>query len=221
MSKLKNFVTSLHQATKRNYLERMNDNKIFCMKISKKYGAEYWDGNRRFGYGGHKYIKGRWEKVARRLINTYKLNNSSSILDIGCGKGYLLYEIKKILPKIKILGIDKSRYAIQNSKPEIKKFLKIGIAEKKINFSKNSFDLVISLGCLHNLKIFELEIAIKEINRISKKAYIMVESFRSNTELFNLQCWALTCESFLSPKDWKWIFKKLKYKGDYEFIYFK
>ena len=221
MNKLKNFVTSLHQKTKRNYLARMNDDKISCMKITKKYGSEYWDGNRRFGYGGYKYIPGRSEKVAKKIINNYKLNEKSTILDIGCGKGYLLYEIKKILPNIKIIGYDKSHYAIKNSKPEIKKFLKIKKAEKKIFFPDKHFDLVLSLGCLHNLKLFELERAINEINRISKKSYIMVESFRTNAELFNLQCWALTCETFLSPKDWKWLFKKMQYKGDYEFIYFK
>lgn len=221
MPGLKKFVTTLHQKTKRNYLDRMNDSKVTCMQISKKYGAKYWDGDRRYGYGGYKYIDGRWAGVAKNLIRTYKLTNKSSLLDIGCGKGHLLYEIKKILPNIKILGLDKSEYAIKHSKPEIRKFIIKGKAEKKTNFPSKSFDLVISLGCLHNLKLFELEVAIKEINRIAKKCYIMVESFRTETELFNLQCWALTCESFFSPKDWKWIFKKFKYKGDYEFIYFE
>ena len=120
MGKLKNFVTSLHLKTKRNYLERMIDNKVFCMNISKKYGYEYWDGNRRYGYGGYKFIPGRSTNVAKKLIRTYKLTNKSSILDIGCGKGYLLYEIKKILPKIDIHGYDISSYAIKKSKPELK-----------------------------------------------------------------------------------------------------
>ena len=215
MGKLKNFVTSLHLKTKRNYLERMIDNKVFCMNISKKYGYEYWDGNRRYGYGGYKFIPGRSTNVAKKLIRTYKLTNKSSILDIGCGKGYLLYEIKKILPKIDIHGYDISSYAIKKSKPEVKKYLKRFDARKKTHFKNKNFDLTISLGCLHNLKLFELE------NRISKQSYIMVESFRTNQELFNLQCWALTCETFLTPADWKWFFKKLKYKGDYEFIYFQ
>ncbi len=221
MGKLKNFVTSLHLKTKRNYLERMIDNKVFCMNISKKYGYEYWDGNRRYGYGGYKFIPGRSTSVAKKLIMTYKLTNKSSILDIGCGKGYLLYEIKKILPKIDIHGYDISSYAIKKSKPEVKKYLKRFDARKKTHFKNKNFDLTISLGCLHNLKLFELENTIKEINRISKQSYIMVESFRTNQELFNLQCWALTCETFLTPADWKWFFKKLKYKGDYEFIYFQ
>ena len=116
-------ITSLHTKTKRNYIQRMINEKVKCMKISKKYGYEYWDGNRKYGYGGYKYIPGRWKNVAKKLIKIYKLKNDSKILDVGCGKGFLLFEIKKILPNIKIIGIDISNYAIKNSKKEISKFL--------------------------------------------------------------------------------------------------
>ena len=91
---------SNHISTKRDYLERMNNSKISCMKEAKKYGKKYWDGNRKFGYGGYKYIPNRWTKVAKRIIKKFKLNNKSKILDVGCGKGFLMYEIKKILPGI-------------------------------------------------------------------------------------------------------------------------
>ena len=153
MGKLKNFVTKLHTSTKRNYISRMIDNKIYCMKISKKYGQDYWDGNRRFGYGGYKYIPGRWSNVAKSLIKNYKLTNNSKILDVGCGKAFLLYEIKKLLPKIKICGFDMSKYALNSAKKEIKKSLFFHKAQNKYPFKNNQFDLVISLGCLHNLKM--------------------------------------------------------------------
>ena len=39
-------------------------------------------------------------------------------------------------------------------------------------------------------------------------------------ELFNLQCWALTCETFFSKKEWFWTLNKFGYKGDLELIYF-
>ena len=81
--------------------------------------------------------------------------------------------------------------------------------------------LVISLGCLHNLKIFELAVALKEIERVSKKSYIMLESYRNDRELFNLQCWALTCESFFDLDEWIWIYDHFVYTGDYEFIFFE
>ena len=220
MDKIKNFISKLHNSTKRDYISRMVDNKVYCMKISKKYDKEYWDGKRRFGYGGYKYIPDRWTNVAKSLIKNYKLNNNSSILDVGCGKAFLLYEIKKLLPKIKICGFDISKYGLNSSKKEIKKFLFVHKAQNKYPFKNKQFDLVISLGCLHNLKIFEIKKALNEIQRVGKKSYVMLESYRNEKELFNLQCWALTCESFFDQEEWIWIYNHFGYKGDYEFIYF-
>ena len=217
----RNFITSLHQSTKRNYIERMVNDKVYAMKIAKKYGQKYWDGSRKFGYGGFKYIPGRLTNLAKKIIKTYKLNNSSKILDVGCGKGYLLYEIKKILPKIKLVGFDISDYAIKNSKIQIKQNIYRYDATKKFKYKKNTFDLVMSFGTLHNLKLNKLLSCIKEIERVGKKKFIMVESYRNNLELFNLQCWALTCETFLSTDQWIWLYKHAGYGGDYEFIYFK
>ena len=48
MGVLREFVTPLHRATKRDYLARMNDDKVHCMLKAKQYGAEYWDGDRRY-----------------------------------------------------------------------------------------------------------------------------------------------------------------------------
>ena len=188
---------------------------------SKKYAFNYWDGKRKYGYGGYKYIPGRWKKVAKNLIKKYKLNNNSKILDVGCGKGFLLYEIKKLLPSIEVKGFDISKYAISKSKNEIKKYLFVHKAQDRYLFKKSQFDLVISIGCLHNLEINDLKKALEQINRVAKKKYILVESYRNEKELFNLQCWALTCNSFFSKKEWTWIFKKFNYNGDYEFIYFE
>jgi len=220
MGKIKNFVIKLHTLTKRNYVERMLDDKIKCMKIASKFEKDYWDGDRRFGYGGYKYIENRWRGVAKQLIKTYKLNNKSKILDVGCGKGHLLYEIKKILNGIDIIGIDISKHGLKNSHPEIKKYLHRYDARKKLKFRNKQFDLVISFGTLHNFENYDLQTSLNEISRVGKKSYIWVESYRNEQELFNLQCWALTCKAFYSKKEWLWIFKKNKFKGDYEFIYF-
>ena len=221
MGVLKNFVSSLHKQTKRDYIKRMVNDKVNCSKVAKKYEKEYWDGDRKFGYGGYKYIPGRWKEVAQKLINTYNLKSGSSVLDVGCGKGFLLHEMKLLLPDLKIAGFDISKHALAEAKAEIKKDLFIHAAQKTYPFEDNQFDLVISLGCLHNLKIFELESALKEIERVGKQGYIMLESYRNEKELFNLQCWALTCESFFNQNEWIWIYKKFGYKGDYEFIYFE
>jgi len=213
--------TSLHKSTQRNYLKRMNDNKVHFMKLAKKYSKDYWDGSRKSGYGGYKYIPNYLTPLAKKIIKKYNLNNESKILDIGCGKGFLLFEIKKILPKISISGFDISRYAINKSPKEIRKFLKVSDAKKKFNYKNKKFDLAISIGCIHNLEIFHIKNFLSEITRVSEKQYVMTESYRNEKELFNLQCWALTCETFLSPKEWIWIFSKFKYNGDYELIFFE
>lgn len=220
MKKETKFISHLHKSTSRNYLARVNKKKPKFMKNAKKYSFDYWDGSRHQGYGGYKYIPGRWRKTAINIIKYYNLKAGSKVLDVGCGKGYLLFEMLLIEPGLKIYGTDISYYAIKNSKKEIKNRLIKHDISKKLPFSKSYFDLVISLNTIHNLEIYNLENAIKEIQRVGKKKLIVVESYRNEKELFNLQCWALTCQSFFSKKEWIWLFKKLKYDGNFEFIYF-
>jgi ubiquinone/menaquinone biosynthesis C-methylase UbiE len=210
----------LHKKTARKYIDRMVDDKINCMKKAKEYGFDYWDGDRRFGYGGYKY-DGRWKEIAKDFIKEYNLTNDSKVLDVGCGKAFLIYEIKQLLPNITIAGFDYSQYAIANAKDEIREYLYTHKAEDKYNYKDNEFDLVISLGTLHNLAIFDLKKAVQEMQRVAKDKFIMVEAYRNEAELFNLQCWALTCESFFRPNEWTWMYDEWGYSGDYEFIYFE
>lgn len=221
MGKLKNFASSLHQGTKRDYLARMIDDKVTCMLKAKEYEFDYWDGDRRFGYGGYRFIEGRWKPVAEALISEYNLTSESRILDVGCGKGFLLYEIRNILPNITIVGFDISKHGIENSHPDIKPFIIIHKAQDQYPFQNKEFDLVISLATLHNLRLFELTAALEEIERVGKQGYIMLESYRNEKELFNLQCWGLTCESFFDKEEWIWLYNNFGYTGDYEFIYFE
>lgn len=219
----KDFVLKLHKKTTRNYLERVCDHdKIQCATIAKQYGEDYWDGDRRYGYGGYHY-DGRWEVVARDMIDHYGLKSGDSILDVGCGKGFLLYEFKKLLPGLHVQGVDISRYGLENAKPEIKESLSFSPAQE-LPFEDNQFDLVISLGALHNLKIFDLKRAIGEMNRVARhpeKMYIMLESYRNEEERVNLLYWQLTCESFYSVEEWEWVYRHFGYKGDYSFIFFE
>lgn len=220
MGNLMNVVTPLHRKTKRDYIGRMTDDKVACMDIAKRYGMEYWDGDRRYGYGGYRY-DGRWEVVAKALIDHYGLSDGASILDVGCGKGFLLYEFKKLLPNARGTGFDISKYGLENAKEEIKANLFEHRAQDKYPFKDKEFDLVISLTTLHNLRVFDLKSALGEIERVGKNKYLVVESFKNDQELFNLECWALTCESFFTPDAWVWLFKEFGYTGDYEFIYFE
>ena len=221
MGKLVKIVTSLHESSKRDYLKRMVDDKVNCMKIAKQYGKDYWDGDRRYGYGGYKYMPGRWKPVAEELIRLYNLKSGSRLLDIGCGKGYLLYELILLIPDLDITGIDSSDYGLENAKDEVKPFISKHNAEVRLPFKNKEFDLVISLGTFHNLRIPDLKIGLSEMERVGKEGYLMLESYRNEIELFNLQCWVLTAESFFDQKEWIWLYENFGYKGDYEFIYFR
>jgi len=221
MGNLVQFVTPLHQATSRSYIDRMVDDKVHCMLKAKEYESDYWDGHRRYGYGGYKYMAGWWKPVAEALIEKYKLTNGSSVLDVGCGKAFLLYELKLLLPNLRIEGFDISQHGLASAKEEIRNSLFSHRAQDPYPYDDNTFDLVISLGCFHNLRIFELETALAEVQRVGKQGYVMLESYRNELEQFNLQCWALTCESFFDTKEWCWIYEHFGYTGDYEFIYFE
>jgi len=220
MGRLLNIVTPLHKKTKRDYLARMTDDKVHCMVKAKEYEFDYWDGDRRYGYGGYKY-DGRWKPVAERLTALYGLKHDAKILDVGCGKAHLLYELSRLLPQAEIHGFDISRHGIGDAPETIRDRLFRYRAQDPFPWGEHYFDLVISLGCFHNLRIFELKTAISEVERVGKNKYIMVESYRNEQELFNLECWALTAESFFDTAEWIWLYDHFGYTGDYEFIYFE
>jgi len=221
MKELKNYITPIHKSAERDYLDRMINEKTKCIKIAKKYDFDYWDGSRRTGYGGYKYIKGYWKGMAEQLIKDYKLRAGSKVLDVGCGKAFLLHEMKLIEPNLNITGFDISDYALKHNTKLTKPYVYNQKAEEPFKYKDKEIDLVISINTLHNLKFFNLKKAILEINRVGKQAYIVVESYRNEEELFNLECWALTIESFFSVVEWEWIYDEFNYTGDYEFIFFE
>ena len=170
------FMSSLHNLTKRDYLGRVNDKtfpKHVSAELAKKYAYDYWDGDRRICYGGYKYIEGRWENVARGLLHYYKLPDNPKILDVGCGKGFLLYDILKICPGAQVFGLDISDYALDNAKEEIKNCLSLGSATN-LPWKDNEFDLVLSITTLHNLYAHDLDKALREIERVGKNKYVCV-----------------------------------------------
>ena len=218
------FMSVLHKSTKRDYLARINEPeypKAKAAEIAKRYAEDYWDGDRRICYGGYHYLDGRWEKVARAIALHYPLPSKPKILDIGCGKGFLLYDFLKVIPDAEIYGIDISHYAISNCKPEIHDRLQVGTATN-LPWEDNTFDLVISINTFHNLHTYDLELALREMERVGKNhKYLCVESYRNEQEKVNLLYWQVTCEAFNSPEEWRWWFKNTNYTGDYSFIYFE
>lgn len=219
MNQERQIFNMLHNRTAREYLPRMLDDKVNCMVEARKFGVEFWDGERRTGYGGYVY-DGRWSPVAEQLVSIYALKPNASILDAGCGKGFLLYEVSKLLPDCRIAGFDISEYAVSHAPESVRQQLDVRKIQDTWPYGENEFDVVISLNTLHNLSIIDLERALLEMERVANNKYLVVESYRNELELFNLQCWALTCECFFTPDEWKWLFEKFGYTGDYEFIFF-
>ncbi len=215
------FISPLHKKTTRDYLGRVNEfPKAKAAELAKQFAYDYWDGDRKTGYGGMKY-DGRWRAVAELMVKHYGLKAGSRVLDVGCGKGFLLYEFTQIVPGIEIVGLDVSTYAIEHAKPEVKPFLQAGHA-KSLPFADKSFDLVVTINTLHNLYCYDLDTALREIERVSRGGkYICVESYRNEAEKVNLLYWQLTCEMFCTPEEWQWWFAHTGYTGDHSFIYFE
>ncbi|PCI42201.1 MAG: SAM-dependent methyltransferase [Rhodospirillaceae bacterium] len=216
------FIQKIHTTTKRDYVGRVLEaDKSECATLAKQFGKDYWDGERKTGYGGYSY-DGRWKPIAEEMAKYYGLKPGMRILDVGCGKGFLLYEFTQVVPGIEVVGLDISEYAIKNGKEEVRSALQVGHA-KSLPFENDSFDFVVSLGTLHNLPLPDLIGALQEIQRVgrSPQKYVMVESYRNEREKMNLLYWQLTCESFFAPEEWEWVFTHSDYDGDHGYIYFE
>lgn len=216
-----NFLNNYHNTTKRDYIGRVTEaDKALCAERAAQWGFDYWDGDRHFGYGGYHY-DGRWLPIAKKIAKHYKLQPGDRILDVGCGKAFLLFEFQNVLKQPHLFGLDISIYGLEHAKPEIKHNLILGNANK-LPWPDDYFDFVYSINTFHNLKISPLKEAIQEMERVGKKKkWICVESYRNEREKVNLLYWQLTCNSFFSVDEWQWLYKEWGYSGDYGFIFFE
>src|SRR4051812_30945095 len=96
--------------TKRNVAERGEDKTEADREIARKFGKEFFDGDRRHGYGGFNYLSRFWQPVVPTLQKHFGLTEESSLLDVGCAKGFMLYDLKLALPGMRVAGIDISEY---------------------------------------------------------------------------------------------------------------
>jgi|TARA_B110000967_G_C18648988_1_gene442360 ubiquinone/menaquinone biosynthesis C-methylase UbiE len=208
-----NLLSSLPKS-KRSITERKEAKTEDHVKISRMYGKEYFDGDREYGYGGYKY-DGRWVSVAKDIKKHFELNDGEKVLDVGCAKGFLVKDFFDL--GIQSLGIDISKYAIDNSLLEIKDKLIIGSADK-LPFPDDTFDAVVSINTIHNLDREKCKQAINEMQRVSKnkkKLFIQVDSYLNEEQKKIFESWVLTAKFYGYPKEWIELFKECDYEGDW------
>jgi ubiquinone/menaquinone biosynthesis C-methylase UbiE len=203
---------------KKRLIKKNSRTNIHNKLIASLKGKDFYDGKRKYGFGGYKY-DGRWKRIAEIFIKKYKLNNKSKILQINCDKGFLIYELKKLLPKAKIIGIDRSKYSINNAKKKIKKLISFNEGVK-LNFKSRTFDCVIAIGYVYEFAIFQIITALKEIKRVSKsvKNFITLGAYINRNDLMLLKEWSLLGTTILKKKEWISLLEFSKYNGDYEFV---
>ena len=207
---LKNYPKS-----KRNLDKRLSEKSPEIVKIAREFGKEFFDGDRKFGYGGLTYNPKYWENVVKDFVEYYKIKPDAKILDVGCAKGYMVYDFKRQYPGLEMHGVDISEYAIKNCHPEVKDNLQVGKAES-LKFEDNYFDLVISINTVHNLELKDCVDSIKEISRVSKgNSFITVDAYNSDEEKERMFKWNLTAKTIMSTNDWKDTFKKIGYNGNF------
>lgn len=217
-----NFLEKYQKATQRNYLQRVVEHdKAACAEVARQWGQDYWDGDRQFGYGGYRY-DGRWRPIAEDLIRHYGLRSGDRVLDIGCGKAFLLHEMQEALPGLEVAGIDVSSYGLAHAPEPVRHRLVEGNATQ-LPWPDDHFDFVFSINTFHNLRNFELKAAVQEMQRVARgnRQWLCVESFRNEREKVNLLYWQLTCRTFLDVEEWCWIVDQYGYRGDLGFIFFE
>jgi len=183
--------------------------------IARKFGKEFFDGSRSHGYGGFSYNSRFWCPVIPTFKKYWNLKSKDSVLDIGCAKGFMLSDMRKIIPGIDIKGIDISEYAIKNAKEDVRKYCQIGNATS-LPFDDKSIDISISVTTLHNLNKNDLETALLEIERVTKRgSFITLDAYRNNEEKERMDAWNLTAKTVMHVDRWKEFFNDVGYSGDY------
>lgn len=183
-------------------------------RLAMRFGREYFDGTRQQGYGGYVY-NGWFKPVVARFIEHYQLPANASVLDVGCAKGFMLYDFMQALPAGRVAGIDISEYAISQAMSEVKPFVQVGNCNA-LPYPDKSFDLVISIATIHNLDVEGVKVALREIQRVSRgRSFIKVNGYKNDAERIALHKWNVVAKTILSVEEWEKLFREVGYTGDY------
>ena len=200
---------------KRDLTARLESKSEESRLIGRKFGFDYFDGDRNHGYGGFNYNPRFWQPVIPTIIEIYAVNNASQVLDVGCAKGFFLHDLCEAVPGISIKGLDISQYAIDNAIEDVKPFLQVGSATS-LPYENDAFDFVMSINTVHNLNKEECAIALQEIERVARgNAFITVDAYRNDEEKARMEAWNLTALTMMSVDEWKEFFLEVGYTGDF------
>ena len=201
--------------TKRDLSKRLETKSPEHREIARQFGKDFFDGTRDTGYGGFHYHERFWKPVVPDFQEHFDLSGSSSLLDVGCAKGFMLADLKKNIRGIKLSGVDISEYAVQNSHPDVADTISVGSCDD-LPFENNSFDVVISITTIHNLDYDGCVRSLREIERVAKqKSFITVDAYRDDDERKRMEAWNLTAKTILHVDAWKDMFMEAGYTGDY------
>lgn len=204
---------SRYPRARRNVKARVG-NKEENRALAMKFGKEYFDGTREQGYGGYKY-DGRWLPIAEDIVRHFALKPGDRVLDVGCGKGFLVKDLMKACPGLEAFGLDISEYALLHCEPEVVGRLHLGSAVR-LPFPDNSFQAVISINTVHNLERPDCVRALRELERLAPgRGYIQVDAYRNEAERQIFEDWMLTARTYGKPDDWVEILDEAGYTGNY------
>jgi SAM-dependent methyltransferase len=201
--------------TKRNVEERGASKTEDVRRVARLFGQDFFDGDRQYGYGGFKYFPRFWQPVIPAIQNYFGLTSSSSLLDVGCAKGFMLHDLAELIPGITVNGVDVSEYAIEHAMEDIQSKVQVADA-RSLPFEDNSFDIVIAINTIHNLERDDCAKALREIERVSRKgAFVTVDAYRNDEEKERMFAWNLTAKTIMSVDEWVAFFDEVGYTGDY------
>ena len=201
--------------TKRNVEDRGATKTEEDRAIARRFGKEFFDGDRRHGYGGFGYQPRFWQPVIPTFREHFGLSAASTVLDVGCAKGFMLHDMAELIPGITVRGVDVSDYAVENAIEDMKPHLRVADA-RELPFPDKSFDVVISINTVHNLERDDLARALREITRVSRGgAYVTVDAYRDEAERQRMYAWNLTAKTIMHVDEWKAFFAEVGYTGDY------
>lgn len=201
--------------SKRNVEDRGQSKTEEDRRIARRFGKEFFDGERGQGYGGFSYAPRFWQPVVPTLHKHFGLSARSSLLDVGCAKGFMLHDLAELIPGITVKGVDVSEYAIAHAIEDMRPHVQVADA-RRLPFPDDSFDVVISINTVHNLVREECGQALREFERVSRgKAYITVDAYRSEEEKKRMFAWNLTAQTIMHVDEWKEFFREVGYTGDY------